>query len=410
MRVVSINLNKRMGNPVAKSEFLEWLGGINPDVLLVQEPSKQPSNEVLHIPGMSLLVSNTNLAIWLNSGSNGRVELNLPYVQKIVFQGVPLFNVYLDAYTCAKRAEQLQELKRLNNEPAFLMGDFNLAPLPEDGLVGTNISNFNSELDRGSFQELISSRAYSDAGHGKGFTIKRNRLNQEICFRCDLTLVDPVFILQTTFQYDHTVREGEHRFTDHSAQVLNFVEKSVASYKTAIPRKIASPFAHWVTDTLVTTQGIKSILDYGCGYGRDVEHYRKSGLVADGFDPHIPFGWGKLPDSKYDLVTLIFVLNVLPTMAERLKVLKQAAEYLNPAGKLLVVTRSLKAIESEVAKKHWQTHNDGYWSHPGKQTFQKGITPEEVSGLAGQLGLHSTPRTLQYKTDLQTTAVLLQTS
>ena len=89
-----------------------------------------------------------------------------------------------------------------------------------------------------------------------------------------------------------------------------------------------------------------SILDYGCGTGADVTHYRNLGLDAEGYDIHQPFGYADLPRRQFRVVTLIFVLNVLPTARERLEVLRRAASFLAPAGLLVVAARSTSAIRA----------------------------------------------------------------
>lgn len=132
-----------------------------------------------------------------------------------------------------------------------------------------------------------------------------------------------------------------------------------------------------------------SILDYGCGRGTDVTHYRQRGLHADGYDPYPPFGWADKPTAadRYDLVTLVFVLNVLPDPWERVRVFKQAATYLRPGGHMLVVTRSPREIQTRAADAGWVRHNDGYWSSERQRTFQRGISEAEIERLARRADL-----------------------
>ena len=71
-------------------------------------------------------------------------------------------------------------------------------------------------------------------------------------------------------------------------------------------------------------------LDYGCGRGADVNYFRSLGIDADGYDPHAPFGFAESPAGLFMVVTLIFVLNVLPTVEARLEVMRGAAARLAP--------------------------------------------------------------------------------
>ena len=100
------------------------------------------------------------------------------------------------------------------------------------------------------------------------------------------------------------------------------------------------------------------LLDYGCGTGADVKYYLNQGLDAEGYDPHPPFGYADLPRRQFRAVTLIFVLNVLPTAPERREVLRRAASFLASAGLLVVATRSTSAIRAAAHKGGWRAWND----------------------------------------------------
>src|SRR6266511_3525427 len=98
------------------------------------------------------------------------------------------------------------------------------------------------------------------------------------------------------------------------------------AHKTAITRRSPSPFARSVLEVLAAKLSVSSILDYGCVQAR-------LAVVGDvGYDPYPPFGWAHkpTPTAGYDLVTLIFVLNVLPDPWQRVQVLKLATTYLRP--------------------------------------------------------------------------------
>ncbi|MEV0944033.1 methyltransferase domain-containing protein [Micromonospora wenchangensis] len=140
------------------------------------------------------------------------------------------------------------------------------------------------------------------------------------------------------------------------------------------------------------------MLDHGCGRGSDVHHYRTSGLDADGWDPHPGFGQAIEPERQYDLVTNIFVLNVLPDPWQRIQAIQHAARFVRPGGHLFVVTRSPADIDPRAIPANWRTHHDGYWSSEAKGTFQKGIPTEEIIALGHQAGLRPTTQQIPLKT------------
>jgi SAM-dependent methyltransferase len=152
-------------------------------------------------------------------------------------------------------------------------------------------------------------------------------------------------------------------------------------------RRGPSPFARTVIEILAPELGITSVLDHGCGRGSDVDYYRTAGLTADGWDPHPGFRATTEPDRQYDLVTNIFVLNVLPDPWQRIQALQHAARFVRPAGRLLVVTRSPGDIDPRAASAGWPAHHDGFWSSEAKGTFQKGVSTDEILALGCHAGL-----------------------
>jgi hypothetical protein len=167
-----------------------------------------------------------------------------------------------------------------------------------------------------------------------------------------------------------------------------------ASFKTAIPRRRRSAPANvccplikrWIDLAPVDAQ-FGDLLDYGCGTGADVRHYRNLGLDAEGYDIHRPFGYADLPRRQFRVVTLIYVLNVLPTVRERLEVLRRAAEFLAPAGRMVVAARSASAIRDAARRGGWRAWNDGFVSDEGRLTFQHGMHGEEIQKLGAGVGL-----------------------
>ncbi len=132
------------------------------------------------------------------------------------------------------------------------------------------------------------------------------------------------------------------------------------------------------------------LLDYGCGTGADLTYYRELGLDAEGYDIHPSFGYADLPRRQFRVVTLIFVLNVLPTAPERLEVLRRAAEFLAPGGRMVVAARSASARRDAARRSSWRACNDGFVSHEGRLTFQHGMDGQEIQKLAAGVGLRPT--------------------
>jgi hypothetical protein len=167
-----------------------------------------------------------------------------------------------------------------------------------------------------------------------------------------------------------------------------------ASFKTAIPRRRRSAPAHaccplikrWIDLAPVDAQ-FGDLLDYGCGTGADVTHYLNLGLDAQGYDIHRPFGYADLPRRQFRVVTLIYVLNVLPTAPERQEVLRRAAAFLAPAGHMVVATRSASAIRNAARRGDWRARNDGFVSDERRLTFQHGMDGQEIQKLGAGVGL-----------------------
>lgn len=141
---------------------------------------------------------------------------------------------------------------------------------------------------------------------------------------------------------------------------------------------------------VLTDLGVKSILDFGCAYGVDVAVYRESGFEADGYDEP-RFGMAEMPDRLYDLVTVIYVVNVLPTIEDRLAAIRCAAQRVKPGGYLLLAARSESAIAKEAQRGRWKPFNDGWISSPEKGTFQKGIRQVELAWLLGAVRMEPCP-------------------
>jgi Methyltransferase domain/Endonuclease/Exonuclease/phosphatase family len=427
VRLASINLNKRLGNPAVRARLADWLQGQRVDLLIGQEPWKPADRDPLTIAGFRQVGGDSRLYAWIaerwESPSSSRPR---DFAQRIELSWLVVLNIYLDAYATTTRATQLTELASIlaaeDGRPVIAAGDFNLAPRPTDGLTDGRPSSFNNATDRIPFQRLIDAAGLTDATADlpPQFTVARQRSGKQIQFRCDLALISHYLASAVVVTYDHTTRDGHASFTDHSAILIDLPVSLTATtddsgalfsltevlgdqelqpavsyqpHKTAMTRDGPSPFARHVTDILAPKLGVGTLLDHGCGRGSDVKYYRFCGLDADGYDPHPGFQWTKNPERTYDLVTQVFVLNVLADPWQRIQSLRHAAQFLRPGGHLLVVTRSPADIQARAAASGWRTHHDGYWSSESKGTFQKGISSEEITALARLAGL--APTTLQ---------------
>ena len=416
MIVGSINLNKRLRNLEIRSKLKSWIHFKEIDLLLVQEPWKSNMSEQFDLGTLRPIGGNEKVFCWLKTKYSEKPPNQInDYFQTIDVGYVKLINVYLNAYEQRIRANQLNQinLHLLNNgnTPVLIVGDFNLAPNPEDGFYDGRKSEFNSSTDRVPFQKLLRRHSLVDkmTNFPNEFTVEKIKNNKLIQFRCDLCLVSEFFSHEISLNYDHTLRKGDNAITDHSGIIIE-LPVSLQEYtnnsryklhNTAKPRpKYPSTPAKKVAKASKEFLKIQSVLDYGCGYGRDVLFYHdECGLLAKGYDPGENFEkWNDLPSSgeKFDLVTLIYVLNILPNVKERLDVLQKASNYLNDNGAMLVVTRSPKDISKAISKakkkgREWEAHNDGYWSSKNKGTFQRGISKDEIIKLGKYVGLRQHP-------------------
>jgi hypothetical protein len=422
VRLASINLNKRLGNPAARARLTVWLHHHRVNVLVAQEPWKPVDRMPIDLAGFRPLGGDGDLFCWIAERlATPPVTRPDSFVQRMELAWLVVCNTYLDCGSTTARGSQLGRLRKIitadNGRPTLACGDFNLAPRPVDGLNNGRPSTFNSATDRAPLAELLADAGLVDATvtDPPQFTIERQQSGVPSQFRCDLALIPDHLLSAITVRYDHTTRTGEPAFTDHSGILIDApvtlapadldeqdtlfallpkpVDRTPSTrveyqpHKTAMSRARSSPFARTVVDVLVPRLGIASVLDHGCGRGSDIGHYRAAGLDADGWDPHPGFGQTTEPDRQYDLVANVFVLNVLSDPWQRIRALQHAARFARPGGHLFVVTRSPADIDPRAASANWPAHHDGYWSSEAKGTFQKGIPTEEIVALGRRVGL-----------------------
>lgn len=419
LRVAIVNLNKRMNSRAPRDRLVRWLGQERVGVLVGIEPWLAPSGDNAFIGELCSTGGTSKVHVWAHRAFvPPQTRIVEDFWVRIQLGYLAMHGVYLDAYKQAARASQLMRLAEgLTLEacrPILVAGDFNIAPEPLDGLLDGMPSAFNSKTDRQPLTRLRSSLELCDLTArepAREWTIERTIRGRLSQFRCDLAFVSDYIEPDVEVRYDHTVRVGDTAFTDHSAIVLGLpitLEKTraqtelfgpvelaeqdaqtpeVASEKTAMRRRDPSSIASRVVRAIIEQRRYRSVLDYGCGYGEDIEFYRSLGVLADGFDPHPGFGRSSEPNGRYDVVTLVFVLNVLPDPWERLNVVRRAAEHVARGGVLVIAARTPDEIHKQAENGDWQEFNDGYWSHEGRRTFQKGIASNEIVRLCRRLGL-----------------------
>ena len=101
--------------------------------------------------------------------------------------------------------------------------------------------------------------------------------------------------------------------------------------QTAIRRyRCSRPIALAMAQGLIDTS--RSVFDYGCGHGEDVEYLRKEGVQVAGWDPSFT---PQNSIQEADVVNLGFVLNVIEDPSERRDTLKKAFSL---ARQLLIVS------------------------------------------------------------------------
>ncbi len=161
------------------------------------------------------------------------------------------------------------------------------------------------------------------------------------------------------------------------------------SYNTAISRKTWSVPGRWLYEEFFKKNKIPlgSMLDFGAEKSIDSECWtKKTGAIAQAYDkfeqPQFP-GRGSRPDRKFELVTVIFVLNVVETDEERIAILNDAMHYVMPDGYIFIATRSKKDIANAVKKgKNWTKLPSGaYVSDPRKKTIQCGVDDQDIQSL-----------------------------
>lgn len=104
------------------------------------------------------------------------------------------------------------------------------------------------------------------------------------------------------------------------------------SYLTAIKRtKMSQPTRVQLQNNLLK----ENILDFGCGYGKDVEELNKIGLNTVGYDKYYQ---PVFPKDKFNTIICQFVLNTVDEK-EQESIIKQIKSLLKQNGKAYITVR-----------------------------------------------------------------------
>ncbi len=77
------------------------------------------------------------------------------------------------------------------------------------------------------------------------------------------------------------------------------------------------------------------VLDFGCGFGKDVELLNAKGINISGYDKHY---FPEYPEKKYDTIICLYVLNVL-LPEEQATVLLELSQLVKPTGHVYFAVR-----------------------------------------------------------------------
>lgn len=133
------------------------------------------------------------------------------------------------------------------------------------------------------------------------------------------------------------------------------------SYLVAPNRKRLSPLARKILN-LGFLANNESHLDYGCGYGQDVQNLRSLSYNSTGYDPY----YFPISPTNADIVTMNYVLNVIDTFDERKETLINAW---NLTNKYLFIATNIQGGISNKAE------------YTKIQTFRKSFTSTELKGF-----------------------------
>lgn len=115
------------------------------------------------------------------------------------------------------------------------------------------------------------------------------------------------------------------------------------NYLTAKEREsISFPARHVLNKGLL----LGEVLDFGCGFGKDVEVLKGKGIDIVGYDRHY---FPSYPQKQFDTIICFYVLNVL-MQEEQTRVLMEISQLLKPTGKAYF------AVRRDITYEGFRTH------------------------------------------------------
>ena len=163
--------------------------------------------------------------------------------------------------------------------------------------------------------------------------------------------------------------------------------------KTAITNGVSYSAKRLIQDS----KGFGVALDYGSGKLRNSRYLHEQGMVVDAVDTKDQIDtydvdflrntysiYDDISD-KYDYILCSFVLNVIPDLEIRMRVMSRLKELVSNDGFIYLETRADEKIESS---KTAVRYGDGYLLGSGEiKTFQKKIDIDELHKYAIKTGL-----------------------
>lgn len=124
------------------------------------------------------------------------------------------------------------------------------------------------------------------------------------------------------------------------------------SHLAAPNRKQISPLIKKLLDLEILKKSLIH-LDYGCGFGQDVERLRSQGFNSMGYDPY----YFPISPKNADIVTMNYVLNVIDNVEERKQTLLKAWSL---ARKALAIATNIQGGTGKNNYTKWQTYTKSF--------------------------------------------------